>query len=262
MVTFFRNLRCMALIAVLAASHLTVAQVVWGLSVSRIIPRGTVKVYQGDRVVQVISEEAPFPEGMMLENEGQCGVHLDNFYLVATDQSRFGIQDAAGEFRLVLEQGTTYFALSSLPGTLVFVTPDGEFPAKQILINASSNGGVIKGYLTTASGKTEIGVLEGGSMVVATQAGDRKIVPGRQITIAQATLFDEEEGQALAEAGENEDGQPQAQEEEDDDDKIPAAYWVFGGVATAAIVAGAIALSGGSSGGGSGGGNDSVSPTN
>ena len=141
MVKFFRNLRCMALIAVLTASHLTVAQVVWGLSVSRIIPRGTVMVYKGDRVVQVLSEEAPFPEGMMLENKGQCAAHLDNFYLVATDQSRFSIQDAAGEFRLVVEQGTTYFALSSLPGTLIFVTPDGEFPTRHILINASSNGG-------------------------------------------------------------------------------------------------------------------------
>lgn len=264
MVKFFRNLRCLAIIAVLTASHLTAAQVVWGLSVSRIIPHGTVKVYENDRVVQVLSEEAPFPEGLMLENQGQCAAHLDNFYLVATDQSRFGIHDTAGEFRLVLEQGITYFAFSSLPGNLVFETPDGEFPARDILINASSNGGLIKGYVTTASGKTEIGVLEGGTMVVATHAGDRKIESGRQITVAQALIDDEEQGQAVAEASENQEGQPQAQSEEDNE-KIPATYYVLGGLAAAGVVAGAVALSGGGGGGGSGGGgggNDSVSPTN
>jgi hypothetical protein len=262
MIKFFRNLRSLAIIAVLTTLNMTAAQVVWGLSVSRIIPQGTVKVYEGDRVVQVLSEEAPFPEGLMLENEGQCAAHLDNFYLVAIDKSRFGISDTAGEFRLVLEQGTTYFALSSLSGNLIFETPNGEFPAKHILINTSSNGGLIKGYVTTKPDKTEIGVLEGGSMVVATNAGDQKIETGRQITIAQAILDDEEQGQAVAEAGQNEEGQAQAQNEEDE--KIPATYYVLGGLAAAGVVAGAVALGGGGGGGGgsSGGGNDSVSPTN
>jgi hypothetical protein len=266
MLRSLRHLPWLSCVVALAAVNLLGAQLAWGFTVTRIIPSGKVKVYQGDRVVQVLSEEAPFPNGMMLENEGQCGARFENFYMVAIDQSRFGVREAAGERRLVIDRGTVYFAFSSLPGRLVFETPAGEFPAENILIYASSNGGLLRGYVTATPDKTEIGVLDGGAMVVSTFDGNRKIDSGRQITIAQAQIVDENADQAGA-AGANGNNQEQAQGEaaQDDDDDIPVTYYVVGGVAAAAVVGGAIALSNGGSGGGSGGGGgggNTVSPVN
>lgn len=242
----------------------------WASSVSRIIPAGRVEAYNGDKVVQVYTQEASFPENRMLKTQDRCEVRLDSFYLVAEDQSLFGISHQNGDRVLAIKQGMIYFALSSQPGNLVFQTPAGVFPARQIIIHAAGQG-VIKAYLDVQPERTEIGVLEGGHMVVSTFDGDRKIVPGRQITVAQALLFEDEdqkEGaaeQAPEKASETPEESKTAEkpvEKPDRDKRI--AYYVGGGLAALAVIGGALALgggggSGGSSGGG-GGGNGSVSP--
>jgi hypothetical protein len=222
---------------------LTFSPCLAALSINRIIPDGRVMVEQDGRVVQVLSEEAPFPQGQMLATEGRCGVRLDDFYLVADDRSRFAINDGAGQREVLLEQGTLYFAISRLPGQLVLLTPAGGVTVQQLVLKASGEGGLLKGYMAVSPGHTEIGVLEGGAMVVSTPEGEITITEGRQITLAQANLFNEEGGET-----------PAPPEEQDEDDKVPVTYWVLGGVGGAAAVAGAVALGTGGSGGGSGGG--------
>lgn len=244
-------------------------------SVRRIIPAGRVEAHDGDQVVQVYTREAPFPEGRMLKTQGRCGVRLDDFYLVADDGSVFGIENRGDERVLTVEQGMVYLALARLPSPLVFQTPAGVFPARQIRVHAAAGQGVIKSYLSVRPDRTEIGVLEGGAMVVSTPEGDRQIEPGRQITIAQALLFEEEEeGQTedTAEPTADEDAAPAKQTEtvaegaEKPNEGARIGYYVAGGLAAVAVIGGAFALGGGGGGsgsgsGGGGGGNGSVSPS-
>lgn len=236
---------------------------------SRIIPSGRVEAYDGERVVQVFNQEAPFPEGLMLKTEGRCGVRMDEFYLVADDKTIFGIHHQSSDRVLTIEQGMVYLALSQLPGNLIFRTPDGVFPARQIFVQAAADQGVMKAYLDVQPDRTEIGVLEGGHMTVSTPEGDRRIAPGRQITIAQALIFDEEgedagatEETPEAEQSSQETEQPTETPEQTTQKPRTGAY-VGVGLAALAIIGGALALGGGgggSSGGSSGGGNGSVSP--
>lgn len=250
------------------------AQAAWAFSISRIIPNGRVEAYSNGQVVQVYTSEAPFPEGHMLKTQGRCRVRLDAFYLVADDQSIFGIRDQNGERMLTIEQGMVYFALSELPGNLVFQTPAGVFPARQIVIHAAGQG-VMKAYLDIQSDQTQIGVLEGGYMVVSTSEGDHKIDPGHQITIAQALLFedeDQEKGDAAEEKQpDTEEPEKVAQQDpkkaEKTTRKSNTGAYVGVGLGAVALIGAALALGGGggsggssSGGGGNGGGNGSVSP--
>ncbi len=267
-----RQLKNLPVLMGLLLGSWVLAQTSWALSISRIIPNGRVEAYRGDQVVQIYTQEAPFPEGHMLKTEGRCGVHLDGFYLVAEDQSLFGIRHQNGERVLTVEQGMVYFALSRMPENLVFQTPDGIFAARQIAIHAASQG-VIKAYLDIQPDQTQIGVLEGGYMVVSTAEGDRKIEPGRQITIAQALLFEEddptEDGAAEEQQPTSEEPEKIAKPEEGTTEqpagKSNTGVYVGVGLGAVALVGAALALGGGgggsgSGGGGNGGGNGSVSP--
>jgi hypothetical protein len=261
-----------AVLAVLLAGSWIIAGAAWGYSIGRIIPSAKVEAYNGDRVIQQYTREAPFPEGLMLKTQGRCGVRMDNFYLVAEDQTVFGIRHQNNERVLRIEQGMVYLALSSLPAKLVFKTPAGAFPVQQILVQAAAGQGAMKAYVDVQRDRTEIGVLEGGRMVVTTPEGDRRITPGRQVTIAQALIFDEE-GEGAGTAGEEtqeaeepvEKAEQTEQKPETTAQKPRTGVYVGVGLAAVAVIGGALALgggggSGGSSGGGNGGDDPSVSP--
>ena len=250
-----------AFTAILTVFLLTAAQALWAMAPQRLLPNGRVKVYRGDQLVSVLSEEAPLPEGVLLAPEGQCGLRLDNLYMVAEDGSRFSIVSGAGGRELMLREGVVYFARSSATGPVAFHTPSGVITTQRLILNASAEGGLLKGYVDAAADGTRIGVLEGGSLVVLTADGEQTIASGRQITLAQADLFDDDRGQGAAEdgppgaAGEGQaGGEGAAGQAEEEDDDIPAAYFWGGGAAL--LAAGAVAI-----GGGGGGGGGDVSPS-
>ncbi len=170
-------------------------QALGAMGAGRILPSGQVKVYRGDQLVSVLSEEAPLPEGVLLAPEGQCGMRLDNLFLVADDGSRFSIAGSRAGRELAIRQGTLYFAMSGATGPVAFHTPDGVVTTQRMILKASSAGGLLKGYVDAAPDGTRIGVLEGGTLVVMTPEGEQTIESGRQITLAQANLFDEEQAE-------------------------------------------------------------------
>jgi hypothetical protein len=99
---------------------------------------------------------------------------------------------------LTIEQGMVYIALSSQPWTTwCFETPAGVIPGPAD-IRACRRQGSLKAYLDVKPAHTEIGVLEGGAHGGLDPEGDRKIEPGRQITLAQALIFDDEDQGAKA----------------------------------------------------------------
>lgn len=158
------------------------------LSNSRIMPTQKVTMLQGDKKVGEFTKEAPLPEDTMLSCQGDCGIKMENLYLVATDGSSFSITDNSDTRTLYLKEGKIYFVLSSLPQSLMFKTAHTTFTAKEVMLKASTSS-ALKGYLSVTSKAIELGVIEGGSMLVSTIEGDKMIPAGNRIVLAQADLL-------------------------------------------------------------------------
>lgn len=203
--------------------------------VSQIIPRGVVNVYRDGALVDTVRDAAPLPDGALLKTDGLCGVRLENLYLVAEDGSTFSVSQTASQVDLAVGEGKLFFAANPSTGAVVFDTPAGTIPVRQFLIQAAVDG-TLKGFVDVAQGTTTIGVLEGGSMLVATAAGEQRITAGNQITLAQAAGADAAAAPAAAATGSP--SRPT---------KIPTEYLIGGAIGVAALAVGAIALSSSSS---------------
>jgi hypothetical protein len=241
-------------------------------SASRIMPTGSVKVYKGEKLVQVLKQESALPDGAMLTTEGRCGVRSENFYLAADDGCTFSITDSLNRKDLRVDKGVAYFAINQKTGKLAFITPAGDISTQQIRSNADINGGIVKGYLDVSETKVQLGVLEGGSLVVATASGVQEIRAGKQITLAMAdpikiednekdpvsaegeeAATDEEETGGAAETDTAAETEETVASGEGIGGKIPAAYYIGGSVLAGAILIGIVANQGG--------GGDSPGPT-
>ena len=122
---------------------------------------------------------------------------MSNLYLVAIDKSLFSVSTQANSCKLTVEQGTVYFALSSMPITLVFQTPEGLLTTHEIMLKASADAGMLKGYVSVSDGVTKVGVLQGGSMLVS--VGDSEAVrvnTNKEFRLAQAGVIKNKEAQA------------------------------------------------------------------
>ena len=153
-----------------------------------VIPSGKVTVYDKGQRVGELTAEAPLPEGKLLQTQGKCGVKMDSLYLVATDKSTFGVKTKDTDKMLAVKNGRVYFAISSMPGALEFTTPLGEILVKQVMINASADTNLLKGYIQVSDEQAEIGVIEGGSMIIATADGEKKITSGNRMLLAASNL--------------------------------------------------------------------------
>jgi len=159
-----------------------------GLNSGRIFPKGRVFIYKDGQKVGEFSKEAPLSNGALMECKGRCGVKLRDLHLVAEDNSIFSVSTDLYSRELYVSKGTVYFAVSNMDRTLVFKTDHGSFTTKQVLLNASADGGVLKGYINASPDGSELGVVEGGSMLVSTFDGEQMIRSGNRIVLAQANL--------------------------------------------------------------------------
>lgn len=159
-----------------------------GLNNARIMPTGKVVMFQGNKKVGEFSKEAPLPEDTLLACQGNCGVKMDNLHLVALDGSLFSVADITDGRQLNIEKGTIYFALSTLPKTILFKTPHGIFTTEKIILNVSTDTRLVKGYIAVTKKETQIGVIEGGSMLVTSAEGERLIKPGSMVRLVQSEI--------------------------------------------------------------------------
>ncbi len=237
--------KVIAIFALLAFVSTTFAS---GLSVGRIIPKGKVTLFQGNQKVGEFSSEAPFPEGTLLSVQGECGVKMSDLYLVAIDKSLFSVTTDPDSRKLAVKTGTVYFALSAMPHALIFQTPDGVVTTHQILLNASSESGLLKGYVSVTDAITKVGVLEGGSMLLSVGDGETKrINAGQELRLAQAGLFEDKEGKK-EEPKEKKDKPADKAKGMSTTTKVLIGLATVGGIAAAA------------GGGGGGGGGGAASP--
>mgnify|MGYP001348581249 FL=1 len=221
----------------------------------RIIPSKKVTLYRGDQVVGEYTREAPLPEGVLIAAQGRCGVQLDDFYLVAEDQSAFSINTTGRQRNLFIDKGTLYFKTSGMQRQIEFIPPNGQISIQRIRLNAAASDSSIKGYVAVDGERSELGVSEGGSMEVFTDKGLLTVEPGNKLILSQADMdigLPEEEPSATT-------PEPAPQPTT----KTGPAAWstgtkvALGALGAAAIAGVAIGL-----GGGSGGDSDPVSPSN
>jgi hypothetical protein len=165
-----------------------------GFTAGRILPNGKVTLFHDSREIGEFSSEAPLPEDTLLAVQGECGVKLQHLYLLALDQSLFSVSTNESSRMLTVQKGTVYFALSSMPRTLVFQTPAGTITTNEVRLNASSTNRLLKGYVYVEDGITRVGVLEGGSMLLTAADGKPlEVSAGHEFRMAQAEIFKKEE---------------------------------------------------------------------
>ncbi len=199
---------------------------------ARIIPTGKVSIIKDGKVIGEFSQEAPLPEGALLRCEGNCAVKLDDVYMVAERNTVFSVSTMADRHDVLVQQGTVYYSLNESSRPLHFDTPAGNASTGDL----SMTEGELRGYVRVVGNETEIGVIGGGSMTVATASGDMAVTSGKKVTM---TLADS--GIAANAAG-GQDGMSQ-------NTKI-----ALGVVGAAVVIGGGIALASSGGGGGGGGG--------
>jgi hypothetical protein len=230
------------------------------LKSARIYPTGKITIYSGNQRVGEFNKEAPFPDGFLIATDGRCGVKMEDIYLVAEDKSLFSVATAANLRELLIKEGTVYFAVSKMSYSLNFFTPSGNLAVLDILLNAAAGSPQLKGYVAVKQSGSELGVIEGGSMIVSTQQGEMMIKSGQRLILAQADLdvgapeeietSDETEGKQEKEGKEGKEGKAGMSKNR----KI-----ILGAIGVVAVAAGVGALAGGGGGGG-GGGSDGGGP--
>jgi len=198
---------------------------------ARIIPTGKVSIIKDGKVVGEFSQEAPLPEGALLRCEAKCAIQLDDVYMVAEPDTVFSVSPMADRHDVLVQQGTVYYSLTESSRPLHFDTPAGNASTGDLTMTE----GELRGYVRVVGNETEIGVIGGGSMTVATASGEMSVTSGKKVTM---TLADS--GKTANAAG--------GQEPMSRNTKIAL------GVVGAAVVAGGIILVS-SSGGGGGGSN-------
>jgi len=219
---------------------------------ARIYPTGKITIYSGDRRVGEFSKEAPFPEGFLIAADGKCGVKMEHIYLVAEDRSLFSVVTSANPRKLLVKEGTIYFAISKMSHSLSFITPSGSVAVLDILLNAATVSAQLKGYVSVKQNSSELGIIKGGSMIVSTQKGEMMIESGQRIILAQADM----DVGAPEEAVKDEEAGREKKAGMSKNTKI-----ILGAVGGAVVIGGIGALAAGGGGGGGSGGNggDSVS---
>jgi len=218
------------LFAVLLSLAMTTAGFSTNGGPARIIPSGTVSVIQDGQVVSQFSQETPLPEGSLLRCEDKCTINLGDTYMVVDPGTEFSITPGSESTALYVKFGTVYYSINELSRPIQITTPSGDATTGDLTMTDSE----LRGYVRVSGNETEIGVIGGGTMMLATASGDMAVTPGNAVTIA--ALGTTETGAA---GGDTDGGLTRNQ-------KIGI------GVATVAVLAaGAIALSSGGGGGGS-----------
>jgi hypothetical protein len=204
-----------------------------GANSARIIPTGKVSIIKDGKVVGEFSKEAPLPEGSLLRCEAKCTVRLDDVYMVVEPDTVFSVKPMANRHELYVQEGTIYYSLSESSRPLQFSTPAGDATTGDLTMTDSE----LKGYVRATGNTTEIGVIGGGTMMLATVSGEMAVTPGNAVT-----------------TGTSDSGTPVAGV------LTKNQKFALGAAGAIVVAAGAAALIG-SSGGGGGGGGGSGSPS-
>jgi len=154
----------------------------------RILPSQKVTFFSDGQKVAQYTAEAPLPWDTLVKCEGRTGVRINEMALMFEDGSSFMVSWTEMGNELNIKSGTAYFAFAALPEGLTFVAPQGFVVPEMMLLNASTGNQVLKGYVKVDKSASEVGVLEGGKLIVRTADGRHTINTGQRIILAQSKL--------------------------------------------------------------------------
>jgi hypothetical protein len=154
----------------------------------RILPTKKVSFFNDGKKVGQYTAEAPLPWDTLVKCEGRTAVRMKQMYVVFDDGSSFILSRSGGDQTLDLKTGTAYFALKTLPEGLIFNTPQSPVVTEMMALNAATGDQLLKGYVKAGESESELGVLEGGRLMVRTADGQHTINSGQRIILAQSQL--------------------------------------------------------------------------
>jgi hypothetical protein len=154
----------------------------------RILPTKKVSFFNDGKKVGQYTAEAPLPWNTLVKCEGRTAVRMDQMYVVFEDGSSFIMSQSGNGETLDLKTGTAYFTLKSLPEGLTFGTPQAAVVTEGMILNAATDNQLLKGYVKVDKSTSELGVVEGGRLMVRTADGQQTIKSGQRIILAQADL--------------------------------------------------------------------------
>ena len=235
-----------------------------GINSARIYPTNKVTIFTGGQQVGIYTREAPLPEGYTLSTDGKCAVKMDEIYMVAEDKSSFSIDGSANQRSLFIGKGIVYFRMSEMKRPINFVTPAGNINAQSIIFRTSSENKALIGYVKATNSRSELGIVDGGSMVVLTDNGLRTVSQGKKIMLAISDMDigppkDSEPETEETETPTAAENTPQEQTTEQPGPSTGTMI-AMGAVGTG-LAAGTLLALGGSGGGSGGGSNEDVSPS-
>ena len=198
------------------------------LSSGRIIPSGKVTIYSDNQQVGEYSKEAPLPMQSALTCSGDCAVRMTDLFARIKENTTFSVDETAENRSLYIKDGALFFAMPKLEKPLIITTQSGVVTLQQVLLKAAAQGeNILTGYLKVRSDHTELGVIEGGSLIVTTADGQSTIQSGnRLLLMAQSELQSSGSNQSAM------GGNPSAGIEQDDDDTTWVQYAIMAGIVT------------------------------
>jgi len=154
----------------------------------RILPTQKVSFFTNGQKVAQYTAEAPLPWDTLVKCSGRTGVRINEMALVLEDGSSFMVSRTEIGNELNIKSGTAYFAFAVLPEGLTFIAPQGFVVPEIMLLNASTGNRMLKGYVKVDKSASEVGVLEGGKLIVRTADGKHTINTGQRIILAQSKV--------------------------------------------------------------------------
>jgi len=158
----------------------------------RILPTQKVSFFTNGQKVAQYTAEAPLPWDTLVKCSGRTGVRINEMALVLEDGSSFMVSRTEIGNELNIKSGTAYFAFAALPEGLTFVAPQGFVAPEMMLLNASTGSQMLKGYVKVDKSASEVGVMEGGKLIVRTADGRHTINTGQRIILAQSKVKEDE----------------------------------------------------------------------
>ena len=225
METKHRNL-WIGLAALAAGLCLAVGLVSAERFVGRLLPEGKATLYRGDRSVGEFTSEAPLPQDTWIVCEKRCGVKTASLMMVAEDGTAFSLSEEESELKIAVRKGTIHFAAAALDRPTVFETPDASVTAVGLLLNASAGEKLLRGYVKAEKGGSELGVIEGGSMLVNAAGREQTVAAGDKLLLAQVPPK----------------GQAEKKEDDDDDERFGILFGMSGEELTALGIQGTAAI--------------------
>lgn len=149
-----------------------------GAQSARVIPKGTLSVFENGKPVGEFQSELPLPQGASLVCSGECLVQGEKFQLLAHDKAQFSLAKNGKVWVLTVKSGTVEFSMSE-DAKLAFVTPKGKYEVTK----AIPVKGLVTGRVDVTAAGTEFATAVG-VLYLASVDGAQVIKPGADADLA------------------------------------------------------------------------------